>query len=150
MERQIRSSTRLTQAAAKAMMARNTYKLMVGDDEEIERRAIQLLVERQLPRVRLVGAAVTTTELLVRLHLAQPQLVVLDSRLPGSNLMTTLNLLLSQQPALKIIVLADYDEEPLMGHCVRFGAFAYLTRPVQPTRLLSVLNRAIVVLENTL
>lgn len=131
-------------------MVRNTYKLMVGDDEEIERSAIQLLVEQQLPRLRLVGAAATTTELLVRLHLAQPELIVLDSRLPGSNLMTTLNLLLSQQPALKIIVLADYDEGPLMVNCIRFGAFAYLTRPVQPARLLSVLNRAIVVLENTL
>jgi AmiR/NasT family two-component response regulator len=75
----------LTQAKAKTMTTRNSYKLMVGDDEEIERR-----------------------------------------------------------------VLADYDEEPLMEHCVRFGAFAYLTRPVQPTRLLSVLNRAIVVLDNTI
>ena len=132
------------------MMTQDTYKLMVGDDEEIERRAIQLLLERQLPRVKLVGAATTTTELLVRLHLAQPQLLILDSRLPGGNLMTTLSLLFSQQPALKIILLADYDEEPLMTHCIRFGAFAYLTRPVQPTRLLSVLKRAIVVLENIL
>src|SRR5713101_4324382 len=103
----MRSPARLSQArASKAMTARSTYKLMIGDDEEIERRAIQLLLERQLPGVSLVGAATTTTELLVRLHLARPQLVVLDSRLPGSNLMTTLNLLLSQQPALKIIVLA--------------------------------------------
>lgn len=135
---------------AKAMTVRSIYKLMVGDDEEIERRAVQLLVERDLPRIRLVGAATTTTELLVRLHLDQPELVLLDSRLPGSSLMTTLNLLLSQRPALKIIVLADYDEEPLMRQCVRFGAFAYLTRPVQPTRLQSALNRAIAALENTL
>ncbi len=132
------------------MKAQNSYKLMIGDDEEIERRAIQLLMEQQLPHVRLVGTAVTTTELLVRIHLSQPQLLVLDSRLPGNSLMTTLNLLLSRQPVLKIIILADYDEESLMGQCVRFGAFAYLTRPVQPARLLSVLNRAIVVLEHTL
>lgn len=147
----MRSPARLSQArAGKAMTTRSTYKLMIGDDEELERRAIQLLLEQQLPSVRLVGAATTTTELLVRLHLARPQLVVLDSHLPGSDLMTTLNLLLSQQPALKIIVLADYDEEPLMDRCVRFGAFAYLTRPVQMAQLLSVLNRAIVVLGNTL
>src|SRR5487761_626165 len=100
------------------MKAQNSYKLMIGDDEEIERRAIQLLVEQQLPHVRLVGTAVTTTELLVRLHLSQPQLLVLDSRLPGNSLMTTLNLLLSRQPVLKIIILADYDEESLMGQCV--------------------------------
>lgn len=128
----------------------NVYDLMVGEDEEIERRAIQLLVERHLPDVRLVGTATTTTELLVRMHLARPQLVILDSHLPGSNLMTTLNLLLSQQPALKVIILSDFDEGPLMGHCMRFGAFAYLTRPVQPDRLLSALNRAVVVLGNAI
>jgi two-component system response regulator YesN len=130
------------------MTTQNVYDLIVGEDEEIERRAIQLLVERHLPNVRLVGTASTTTELLVRIHLARPQLLILDSHLPGNSLMTTLNLLLSQQPILKVIILADYDEESLMGHCVRFGAFAYLTRPVQPLRLLGVLNRAIVVLEN--
>jgi|SRR5579875_1363984 DNA-binding NarL/FixJ family response regulator len=134
---------------AKAMMRRNVYKLMVGDDEEIERRTVQLLVERQLPGVKLVDVAATTTELLVRLHLARPELLILDSHLPGSDLVTTLHLLLSQHPALRIIILADFNEESLMERCVRFGAFAYLTRPVQPTRLLSVLRRAIVVLENT-
>lgn len=132
------------------MTAQNMYSLMVGEDEEIERRAIQLLVERQLPNVRLVGTATTTTELLVRMHLTQPHLAILDSHLPGSGLMTTLNLLLSQHPSLKVIIFADYDEEPLMRHCIRFGAFAYLMRPVQPVRLLNALNRAVVVLENVL
>lgn len=132
------------------MGVQNMYDLMVGEDEEVERRATQLLVERQLPNVRIVGTATTTTELLVRMHLTQPQLVILDSHLPGNSLMTTLNLLLSQHPILKVIILADYDEEPLMEHCIRFGAFAYLTRPVQPAQLLITLKRAVIVLENTL
>lgn len=139
-----------TRTTSKDMATQNIYDLMVGEDEEVEKEAIQLLVERQLPNVRLVGTAVTTTELLVRMHLTQPQLVILDSHLPGNSLMTTLNLLLSQHPTLKVIILADYDEELLMESCVRFGAFAYLTRPVQPVRLLRVLNRAIIVLENAL
>jgi two-component system response regulator YesN len=136
--------------AFKEMTEQNVYDLMVGEDEEIERRAIQLLVERHLPAIRIVGSAATTTELLVRMHLARPHLVILDSHLPGSSLMTTLNLLLSQQSVLKVIILSDFDEGPLMAHCIRFGAFAYLTRPVQPDRLLSALNRAIIVLENAM
>ncbi|HEV2473857.1 MAG TPA: response regulator [Chthonomonadales bacterium] len=122
---------------------------MIAEDEEVERQAIQLLVERQLPRIRLVGAAATTSELLVRLNLARPHLVILDSHLPGERLVNTLNLLLSPNAALKVIIFADYDEESLMRQCLRFGAFAYLARPVQPQRLLNVLKRAIVVLDNT-
>lgn len=132
------------------MSTQNIYGLMVGEDEEVERRSTQLLVERRLPTVKLVGSAATTTELLVRMHLTQPQLVILDSHLPGNSLMTTLNFLLSEHPALKVIILADYDEEPLMESCMRFGAFAYLTRPVQPTQLLIALKRAVVVLDNAL
>lgn len=37
-----------------------------------------------------------------------------------------------------------------MSECIRFGAFAYLTRPVQPMRLLAVPNRAIVALEQAI
>jgi two-component system response regulator YesN len=130
------------------MAEQNIYNLMIGEDEEIERRAIQLLVKRRLPNVRLVGCVTTTTELLVRIHLARPHVLILDSRLPGASLTTTLNLLLGQQPLLKVIILADYGEEMLMRHCMRFGAFAHLTRPVQPERLLGVLNRAIAVLDS--
>jgi two-component system response regulator YesN len=132
------------------MTTQRVYNLMIGEDEDIERRAIQLLVKRHLPNVKLVGTAAATTELLIRLHLAQPQLLILDSHLPGNSLTTMLNLLLSEHPTLKIIILADYDEEALMGYCIRFGAFAYLTRPVQPARLLTVLKRALVVLDNAL
>ena len=107
------------------MATHNIYDLMLGEDEELDRRVIQLLVERQMPNVRLVGAAATTTELLVWMHQKQAQLVVLDSHLPGMPLMTTLNLLLSSHPQLKVIILADYNEKRLMENCLRFGAFAY-------------------------
>ncbi len=124
------------------MATHNIYDLMLGEDEELDRRVIQLLVERQMPNVRLVGAAATTTELLVWMHQKQAQLVVLDSHLPGMPLMTTLNLLLSSHPQLKVIILADYNEKRLMENCLRFGAFAYLVRPFQPPQLLSSLTMA--------
>ncbi len=125
------------------MKTSNIYNLILGDDEELERRAIQRLVEQHLPAIRLVGIAATTSELLVWTRQRQAQLVVLDSHLPGLPLATTLNLLLSQHPRLKVIIMADYDEERLMESCLRFGAFAYLTRPVAPTRLQQVLSIAI-------
>ena len=120
---------------------------MLGEDEELDRRVIQLLVERQMPNVRLVGTATTTTELLVWMRQKQAQLVVLDSHLPGMPLATTLNLLLSQHPQIKVIILADYDEKRLMENCLRFGAFAFLVRPFQPAQLLSSLSMATHVLD---
>ena len=128
------------------MAAPTTYNLMLGEDEELDRQVIRLLVERQMPNVRLVGMAATTTELLVWMRQKQAQLVVLDSHLPGMPLMTTLNLLLSQHPQIKVIILADYDEQRLMENCLRFGAFAFIVRPFQPTQLVNALNMAIRVL----
>lgn len=124
------------------MTAPATYNLMLGEDEELERRAIQRLVERELPNIQLVGAAATTTELLIWMHQKQAQLLLLDSHLPGTPLVTTLNLLLSHHPQLKVILMADYDEERLMENCLRFGAFAYLIRPVPPTRIRHALSLA--------
>jgi DNA-binding NarL/FixJ family response regulator len=129
------------------MVRNKIYDLMVGEDEELDRRVIQLLVERQTRNIRLVGVAATTTELLIRMHEKQAQLVVLDSHLPGTGLMITLNLLLSQHPQLKVIILADFDEKRLMESSLRFGAFAYLIRPFQPAQLLSTLSMAARVLD---
>ena len=130
------------------MAKRKVYDLMLGEDEELDRRVIKLLVERQMPSVRLVGTAATTTELLVWMHEKQAQLVVLDSHLPGMDVMTTLNLLLSRHPQLKVIILADYDEQRLMERCLRFGAFAFLIRPYQPAQLVNALSMAIHVLNS--
>ncbi len=129
------------------MMTDKVYDLMLAEDDELERRVIQRLVAQRLPGVRLVGMVTTVTELLIRMHQTQPQLVVLDSRLPGIQLTVTLNLLLSQHPQLKVIILADYDEARLMENCLRFGAFAYLIRPVQPEQLLKRLLMATRVLD---
>ena len=118
------------------------YDLMLAEDEALDQRVIQLLVERALPNIRLVGTVTTTSELLVWVHQKQPHLVVLDSRLPGMPVTTTLNLLLSQHPPLQVILLADYDEKRLMESCLRFGAFAYLVRPYQPAHLVNVLSMA--------
>ena len=129
------------------MPTHTTYNLMLGEDEELDRQVIRLLIERQMPNVKLVEMAATTTELLVWMRQKQAQLVVLDSHLPGMPLMTTLNLLLSQHPQLKVIILADYDEQRLMENCLRFGAFAFIVRPFQPVQLMNALNMAIRVLD---
>jgi two-component system response regulator YesN len=122
---------------------------MLGEDEDLERRAIQKLVEQDLPNIQLVGAAATTAELLIWIHQKQAHLVVLDSHLPGMPLVTTLHFLLSHYPQLKVILVGDYDEEALMEHCLRFGAFAYLMRPVPPAHIRHALVLATHVL-NTL
>ena len=122
---------------------------MLGEDEEPDRQAIKLLVERQMRDVRLMGMAATTTELLAGMREKRAQLVVLDSHLPGLPLMTTLNVLLSQHTQVKVIILADSDEQRLMKDCLRCGAFAYIVRPFQPVQLMNALNMAMRVL-NTL
>ena len=123
------------------------YNLMLGEDEDLERRAVQRLVEQHLPNIKLVGTASTTSELLIWTHQKQAQLVLLDSHLPGMPLATTLNLLLSHYPHLKVIIMADYDEERLMESCLRFGAFTYVTRPAPPARIQQVLAMAAHVLD---
>lgn len=129
------------------MAIQGTYNLMLGEDEDLERRAVQRLVEQQLPNIKVVGTAATTSELLIWTHQRRAHLVLLDSHLPGMPLATTLNLLLSHYPHLKVIIMADYDEERLMESCLRFGAFAYLTRPASPARIQQVLAMAAHVLD---
>ncbi|HEY0752787.1 MAG TPA: response regulator [Ktedonobacteraceae bacterium] len=123
------------------------YNLMLGEDEDLERRAVQQLVDLHLPNIELVGTAVTTSELLIWTHQKQAQLVMLDSHLPGMPLAMTLNLLLSHHPHLKVVIMADYDEERCMESCLRFGAFAYLTRPASPARIRQALTMAAHVLD---
>ena len=112
----------------------------VVDDEESVRRALaRMLGASQFD----VDVFASGQEFLDSLRARLPDCLILDYQMPGltgRDVQRQLTLAQSQVP---IIVVTAHDQPALRERCLADGAVAYLAKPLQRERLVSLINDAI-------
>jgi DNA-binding NtrC family response regulator len=73
----------------------------------------------------------------------EPELVLLDLRLPGMDGLETLKALRSRHPSLEVIMLTGHGSIDSAIECVREGAFDYVTKPCPLDEITIRIQRAI-------
>jgi DNA-binding NarL/FixJ family response regulator len=72
----------------------------------------------------------------------QPDLVLLDIRMPGMDGLTCLELIRQRHPAVKAVVLSGIDDSNVMRTAFSRGAIAFIRKQVDPRDLPSALRQA--------
>lgn len=70
-------------------------------------------------------------------------LVLSDFRLPDSDGMEVLQKIKELKPYLPVIIMTAYADVRMAVKLIKSGAFDYVTKPIQPEEILSLINRAI-------
>jgi two-component system response regulator CpxR len=114
-------------------------KVLLVDDE---REFVQTLSERLL--LREIGSAVAYDgEQALRLVAEdEPEVLVLDLKMPGIDGMEVLRRLKQDYPKVEVIILTGHGSERDRDACLQMGAFAYLEKPVDIDRLSQVMQEA--------
>lgn len=114
-------------------------RLMIVDDEAPARaRLVQLLAEEAGHEV--VAEAESGPAALAALDSAQPDILLLDIRMPGMDGLEVARHLAGLEQAPAVVFTTAYDEFALAAFDA--GAVAYLLKPVRRERLLAALARA--------
>ncbi len=115
--------------------------VLVVDDEELTRRSVRAaLLMDGISNVEECGAGREALELATSKSYAA---VFLDLAMPGMPGEELLRLLLEERPETPVIVVTATSDIETAVRCMRAGAFDYLTKPVDRTRLLTSLGHAI-------
>jgi DNA-binding response OmpR family regulator len=69
------------------------------------------------------------------------ELAILDYRLPDINGLEILKKLKDQKHASKVILITRYGDEEVADQAIVNGADAFITKPINPTDLLSVIQK---------
>ncbi len=117
-----------------------TVRVLVVDDHPVVRHGVQHLLAND-PEVEVVGEADSGPRALEQVVALQPDIVILDMRLPGTDGVEITQQLRRSHPEVKIIVLTAYrDEEYLLG-ALRAGAHAYLLKQASHEMLCEAIHR---------
>jgi CheY-like chemotaxis protein len=112
--------------------------LLVDDEQEF----VQTLSERLY--MREIGSAVVYDgeQALSLVKEDEPEVIVLDLRMPGIDGIEVLKRLKREHPAVEVIILTGHGSDKDRDVCLELGAFAYLEKPVDLDLLQQTMREA--------
>lgn len=114
-------------------------RVLLVDDE---REFVQTLSERLLLRDMGSAVAYDGESALQMLSEDEPEVMILDLKMPGIDGMEVLRRVKETQPEIEVIILTGHGNETDKETCMALGAFAYLQKPVDIDILSATMKKA--------
>jgi DNA-binding NarL/FixJ family response regulator len=115
--------------------------VFVLDDQEIVRRGVRGLLEVQ-PDIRVIGEAGTASAALARIPALQPQVAVLDVRLPDGDGVSVCREVRSQVPEVACLMFTAFSDDQALLDSIMAGAAGYLLKQVRGSDLVGAVRAA--------
>ena len=109
-------------------------KVFLVDDHEVVRRGLIDLLGAD-PELDVVGEAGSVAEAMARIPAANPDVAVLDVRLPDGNGIELCRDLLSRMPDLRCLILTSYTSDEAMLDAILAGASGYVVKDIKGMEL---------------
>jgi two-component system, NarL family, response regulator DevR len=121
-------------------LAAPPVRLLLIDDSPLIRAGLRAVLEDQ-PAVTIVGEAGTAAEGLAAVVLLQPDVVLLDLRLPDKPGFAACREILQQRPKTRVIILTSATEERNVHEAIAVGAHGYLLKENDGATLVAAIVR---------
>jgi len=116
-------------------------RILVADDEPIERTALRVLVQRYVPGVTVVGEAGSGRQAVELAESLRPDVVLMDITMPGLSGLEALREIRERRLPVKCLMISAYDHFHYAQEALRLGAVDYLLKPVKQDQMVEVLER---------
>ena len=120
-------------------MAAQSIHVLIADDHDGVRRGIKTIIGSN-PRFEIVGEARDGNEALRKANALQPDMVILDVKMPGMSGLEVARKLQHTQPDTKILALSSFDNAEYILNMFEVGVGGYLTKDEAPRLLVRALN----------
>jgi DNA-binding NarL/FixJ family response regulator len=112
----------------------NVIKVAIADDHKIFRKGVVLSL-RPFTNLKFVQEAENGQELLDGIALSDPDVVLMDLRMPIKDGIETTKQLSKEKPHIRIVVLSMFEDERFVSHLMENGAQGYLLKNAEPTEI---------------
>jgi DNA-binding NarL/FixJ family response regulator len=114
-------------------------RLLVVDDHEVVRQGLVALLERR-PGFEIVAEAGTAAQAVAEAARFEPDVVVMDVRLPDGSGIEACRDIRTARPETKVIMLTSYPDEEAVLSAIVAGASGYLLKQIRGRDLVSALE----------
>lgn len=114
-------------------------RYMIVDDQQIIREGLAGMLSRESDLI-LVGMAEDGAEAVLKAHDLQPDIILMDLRMPRLDGVEAIKRIRKVCPQTKFIVLTVYDNDDFIFEAIRAGAKAYLMKDISREELIRVIH----------
>lgn len=116
-------------------------KVLLADDQELIRQSLSFVMSRQ-EDIEMVGTAANGREALELVEEKQPDVVLLDIRMPEMDGVECTRRIKQEFPGIKVIILTTFDDDDYVFDALRYGASGYLLKGVSVDGLTNAVREA--------
>ena len=116
-------------------------RVLIADDHEVVRDGLRLILETE-EDFCVVGEAADGAAAVQLTCELQPQVVLMDLRMPGMDGLTAIGQIRARWPIVALVILTTYNEDDLMMRGLRAGASGYLLKDTNRQTLFATLRAA--------
>jgi DNA-binding NarL/FixJ family response regulator len=109
-------------------------KVAIADDHKIFRKGV-ILSLRAYTNISFVQEAENGEELIAGIAEAQPDVILMDLRMPTKDGIETTKEISKKYPDIRVLILTMYEDERFVGHLMENGANGYLLKSADPSEI---------------
>jgi DNA-binding NarL/FixJ family response regulator len=116
-----------------------TIRVLLGDDHTLVRQGLRRVIE-STDGIEVLGEAASGADMVRLVKEFEPDVVVLDIRMPEMDGIEACRQILAQTPGTKVVMLTAYDDRHFVVEAVRAGARGYVLKSKDADHLLQAVR----------
>jgi DNA-binding NarL/FixJ family response regulator len=116
-------------------------RVLVADDQTLVRTGFRVILEAE-GDIEVVAEADTGTEAIRQAQLVEPDVILMDIRMPGLDGLAATEEILRHPDPPTIVVLTTFDQNEYIYRALRAGAAGFLLKDAPSTRLIAAVRAA--------
>lgn len=104
-------------------------RIIIVDDHEVVRLGLKSLLD-QYPQYEVISEAKNAKEAIAQVETYQPDIVLMDIRLPGKSGIDACEEIKLNFPDVKVIMLTSYAEDEMLFSAIKAGASGYVLKQI--------------------
>jgi DNA-binding NarL/FixJ family response regulator len=113
--------------------------VLVADDQPLLRRGFRMILEAQ-DGLTVAGEAGDGAEAVDLARRCQPDVVLMDIRMPGTDGIEATRLITASEPGVRVLVLTTFDVDEYAFGALRAGASGFLLKDARPGELVAAIR----------
>lgn len=118
-------------------------RILIVDDEEIERMALQKIIETEITEVEVIGQAENGRQAIEMAEQHQPDLILMDIKMPGIDGLGAIEAIQKKFDQITFIIVSSYDTFDYARQALRLGVKDYLVKPSPKDDIVSTIHKVI-------
>ena len=119
-----------------------TTRVVVADDHDLVRVGLVRMLE-DINDIDVIGEAASGEEAVQHARNLEPDVIVMDVKMPGIGGIEATRKIAAQYPNTKVVAVSALDDAPFPQRLLKAGAMAYLTKGAEINEMVQAIKQAV-------